>query len=194
MAEERTPLERAHRLASRQHAAISRRQALDAGLSRHEIDSLLDSRRWSRAARGVYTVAGAPRTWHQRVSVTLLAAPTGAVASQLTAAALFGLVKRPDVPEFTVPPTANNRRGYRSLLGDGDICVVDGIRCTTPARTLIDCARIVDYDALCDLVDSALCRGLTSVAHLRRATGRSGRKGIPVLERALEVWTWGPTP
>ena len=55
-----TPAQRADRLASRQYAAISRRQALDAGLTRHEIDEYLRSGRWRPATRGVYAVTAAP--------------------------------------------------------------------------------------------------------------------------------------
>jgi hypothetical protein len=198
MAGKSTPLQRAHRLASRQHAAISRRQALGAGLSRDDIDGLLKSRRWSRATRGVYLVTGAPNTWHQRLMVALLAAPAGSVASYLSAAALFDLSKAPEKPQLSVPRTASSRRGHRASLEAADLCTVARIRCTKPARTLVDCAGVVSYDDLCDLVDSALCRKLTTVTRLRKATERvsraPGRKGIPALERALEVWTWGPKP
>jgi Transcriptional regulator, AbiEi antitoxin len=115
MAGKRAPLQRAQRLASRQDAAINRKEALDAGLTRDHIDTLLRSGRWIRAKRGVYTLAGVQTSWQQRTMVALLAAPTATVASHLTAAALFGLTRPPDAPELTArTPTADLGIAQRS--------------------------------------------------------------------------------
>ena len=202
MARALTPDQRAGRIASRQHGAISRRQALQAGLTSRQIQSRLRSGRWRRAARGVYVLVGTPDTWQQRAMVAVLACPPGSMASHVTAAALFGLVDPPAVPHVTIPAGASGLFGaavvHRSGVDRRDTCTVAGIRCTKPARTLTDCAGVVGYEVLCDLVDAALCRDLTTVAGVRLAASRAsrapGRKGIPALERALEVWTWGPKP
>jgi len=74
------------------------------------------------------------------------------------------------------------------------------ICCTTPARTIIDCAAaaVVDSEALCDLVDSAICKKLIQPSRLIGASGRAWgaatgrRRGrLAVLERALDVWRSG---
>lgn len=100
----------------------------------------------------------------QRAIIACLAGPSGTVASHLTAAALFGLAKSPAVPQVTIAPGAGGRfrgaRPFRAQLSSGEICLRRRIRCTTPARTIIDCAAagLVDAEELCDLVDSALCK------------------------------------
>ena len=98
----RTPDQRANRLASRQHAAISHSQAVEAGLTAKQIKLRLGSRRWIRRASRVYVIAGSPATWQQDAAVACLAGPDGTVASHLTAAALLGLTIPPPVPHVTV--------------------------------------------------------------------------------------------
>jgi hypothetical protein len=198
------PDEQADELASRQWGAIARRQALRLGLTEKQIDTRLSLRRWRVAVRGVYVMAGAPETWEQHVMVACLAGPEGTAASHLTAAALLGLGNPPPVPHVLVPKSASGRFGNslvhrtRMALDPRDLRFVGPLRCTTPARTLVDCAELLDYDALCELLDTALCRELASPAAVRAVLGRAarapGRKGMPLIQRALEVWESGPRP
>jgi hypothetical protein len=138
------------------------------------------------------------------VMIACLAGPTGTVASHLTAAALFGLAKPSPVPQVTIKPGASGRfqgaHPYRGTFAPGEICVRSKIRCTTPARTIIDCAAaaILDTEGLCDLVDSAICKKLVQPSRLVGASGRAWtaatgrRRGrLGVLERALDVWRSG---
>jgi hypothetical protein len=195
-------IERANQLASRQYGAISRRQARAAGLTPDQIGGQLVARRWLVAVRGVYRVAGAPVTWQQCTMVACLAGPKGTVASHLTAAALFGLARPPKVPHVTVPARSSGRfQGaavHKADLGRLDVCTVGPIPSTRLARTLVDCAALVSFEPLCNLVDPALCRELADTAGLREAAARAsrspGRKGLPVLEEVLAVWTPGPLP
>jgi hypothetical protein len=197
-----TPDQRADRLASRQHGAISLAQALDVGLTVDQIRSRVRTGRWRKGARGTFIVAGAPETWQQAVMVACLAGPPGTVASHLTAAALFGLWKPPPRPHVTVPRQANGRSRvavlHRACLEPEDKAAIGVIPCTRPARTIVDCAALLGYEALCELVDDALCRPLILPDKLRRAMERAsrapGRKGLANLERALKVWTPGPRP
>jgi hypothetical protein len=198
------PDELAVGLASQQWGAISRRQALGVGLTGKQIDGRLSTGRWRLAIRGVYVVAGAPETWQQNVMVACLAGPDGTVASHLTAAALMGLRDPPAVPHVTLQKRASGRfhsalvHRSRVPIDPRDLRFVGPVRCTTPARTLVDCAGLLDYDALCELVDSALCRELASPAAVRAAAQRAGRapgrKGLPLLAQALDVWDSGPRP
>jgi hypothetical protein len=198
------PDEEANELASRHWAAISRRQALGCGLTRKQIDDRVTLKRWRIAVRGVYVMAGAPETWEQHVMVACLAGPDGTAASHLTAAALLGLGNPPPVPHVTVPKSASGRFGnalvhhHRTPLDPRDLRLVGPLPCTAPARTLVDCAELLSYDALCELLDTALCRELADPAAVRAALGRAtqaqGRKGMGLIERALEVWESGPRP
>lgn len=172
------------------------------GFTPDEIRHRRESGRWVKACHGVYVIAAAPATWPRRVVVACLAGPRGTVASHLTAAALFGLVKPPPVPHVTVPRGSSGRfRGadiHWGPLEPGDVCVVGVIPSTRPARTLVDCAAIVGIEQLCNLVDPALCRELADTGGLRAAARRAsrspGRRGLPLLEEVLAVWTPGPLP
>ncbi|HKY76916.1 MAG TPA: hypothetical protein VJS45_12295 [Acidimicrobiia bacterium] len=66
---------------------------------------------------------------------------------------------------------------------------------------MIDCAELLDQEALCDLVDSALCRKLMQPSRLIRAaeaafrSSRRGRRaGLGRLLEALEPWRSGAPP
>ena len=66
---------------------------------------------------------------------------------------------------------------------------------------MIDCSELVDGEALCDLVDSALCRKLMQPSRLIRAaeaawrTARGTRRvALGRLLEALEVWRSGAPP
>ena len=52
----------------------------------------------------------------------------------------------------------------------------DHIPCTAPVRTVVDCAEVLEGDALCDLVDSALCRKLMQPSRLIRAAEAALRR------------------
>ncbi len=205
MNKEPTPDQVLDQIASGRFGVITKREALDAGLTEKQIEGRLASGRWTLVVAGVYLVTGAPRLWQQPVAVACLAGPDGTVASHLTAAALVGFHDPPPVPHVTVPRSASGRLGTvavvhrsRTPIDPRDIQFVGPLPCTTPARTLVDCAAILDHDALCELVDVALCRELASPAAVRAAAERAGqgpgRKGLPRLEQVLEVWNAGPRP
>ncbi|MGH8973517.1 MAG: hypothetical protein ACRD0C_09985 [Acidimicrobiia bacterium] len=119
MSQDRTPDQLADDLAARQYGAISRHQASEVGLTRHQIAGRLACGRWHRAARGVFVVAAVPGTWQQQVAVACLAGPDGTVASHLTTAALLGLVDPPEVPHVTVPSSSSRRLAGQSSTVPG---------------------------------------------------------------------------
>ena len=55
-------------------------------------------------------LAGTRKTWQQQAMVACLAGPAGTVISHLTAAAAYGLAKRPEEPQITIPRDANGAR------------------------------------------------------------------------------------
>ena len=192
------------RIAGHQWAAFTSAQARKGGFSRDQIAYRLKLGRWRQPVRGVYVVAGSPPSWEQAVMVACLAGPAGTVASHLSAAALFGLAKAPLPPQVTIPSRASGRfqgaTPFRNRLEPADICSRRKIPCTTPTRTVIDCAAggLVENEALWDLVDSALCKKLMQPSRLVRASGQAWsesrgprRRHLERLERALDVWRSG---
>jgi len=181
-------------------------QARTVGLSQHQIDHRVRTKRWRRAARDVFVLAGTRATWQQRAMVACLAGPLGTVTSHLTAAAVYGLARAPEEPHVTIPRNAKGGRlgGARvrkADLGPGDKAVKDRLPCTSPVQTVLDCAEVLDREGLCDLVDSALCRKLMQPSRLiraaegaQRAARGSRRAGLGGLLEALEVWRSGAPP
>src|SRR4051812_48632987 len=104
-------LRRALQLASRQYSLVTRMQALDAGMSRRTIDWLLSTGQWERAARGVYRMAGSPKSWEQRALALVLAAGADSAVSHLAAACLYGLdgFGPPGRIDLTVPRGTRRR-------------------------------------------------------------------------------------
>ena len=85
-----------------QWGVITRRQALDAGLSRHQIDHRLRTGQWIREHQGTFRLAGARSTWESRLLSATLA--SGGVASHRCGAALWYLdVYANPRAEITVP-------------------------------------------------------------------------------------------
>lgn len=195
---------KAMRVATRQWGALSRQQALKAGLTRNQIAYRVQTGQWLQPVRGVFVVAGVPRSWEQSVMIACLAGPAETAASHLSAAALFGLAKPPDVPQVTIPSRASGRfKGadiFRGPVGPGDTCIRRRIRSTNPTRTVVDCAAagLVDGEALWDLVDSALCKKLMQPSRLVRDSGLAWEESrgprrvhLESLERTLDVWRSG---
>lgn len=184
--------------ASSRHGILTLTDALSAGLSRPQIDYRLHSGRWNRVGQGVYRVAGAPESWQQRALVACLAAPDGATASHLTAAALAGLIETsPSPPHITVGLHRSVRSAtavvHRARLGPVDYTVMQGVPSTTVARTLVDCAAVVGRRRLRQLVDTAFHRRLTTEKLVELAWDNArlgpGRAGEVLMRELLEPWS-----
>lgn len=188
-------------IAAHQHGVFSCAQALEAGLTPTRIRHRVDSGRWRRIARSTFALPGAPETWQQSLLVACLARPNGTVASHLSAAALYNLWTPPPLPQVTVPEGASARLPgavvRRSALGAADTDRVGGIPVTRPARTLVDCAAVLEPADLCELLDDVLCRRMCRAGNVHAAmerAGRSGRPGVAALDRALDVWAGDGEP
>jgi hypothetical protein len=200
----RDPDKKAARIAGRQWGAFTRQQAISAGLTRNQVAYRVLSGQWRQPARGVFVIAGVPHSWEQKSMIACLAGPPKTVVSHLTAAALFGLAKPPTEPHVTVPLRASGRFDgaeiFRGSFGPGETCTRRRIPCTSPTRTILDCAAagLLDVEDIWNLVDSALCKKLMQPSRLIRASGHAwgqarGRRRARLerLERALDVWRSG---
>ncbi len=82
-------------MAELQDGAISRRQALTAGMSPDVIDARLRSQRWQAIHRGVYAISAGQPARSTMLWAAVLKAGSGAALSHQTAAELFDLSDRP---------------------------------------------------------------------------------------------------
>ena len=151
--------------------------------------------RWERMARGVYRLAGTPRTWRQDLIGAVFAAGPGAVASHRSAAALWDL---PGFGEGPLDVLRPRHTDHRSALGPvhetrvlptDHVTIVDAIPVTNPGRTLFDFAAILRPQRLERALDTGLSRGLVDAIGLRALLdelGGRGRRGVGVMRRLLD--------
>ena len=184
-------------IAAGQHAAVSRRQLLDAGVTPDAIGHRQRHGLLLPMHTGVYRVGGSPATWHQRIMAATLACGPGAIASHRAAGFLHkmeGISPRLEV-------TVNRERAPKhpgivvhrlDLLGPADIELREGIRRTRPPATLLGLAAVLPSPLLERALDDALVRGLVSCDQLQRrldGAGRQGRRGVAALAELLAVRT-----
>ncbi|MCA1843619.1 MAG: type IV toxin-antitoxin system AbiEi family antitoxin domain-containing protein, partial [Actinobacteria bacterium] len=175
-----------------QHGVIGRRQALAAGLTPRIVEWHVRNGTWTAVHRGVYRLSGTATTWRQRVMAACLAAGPGAVASHRAAGALWGLDGVVEGrPEITVATSGGREPAgvvvhHTRGLQPADRASVDGIPCTSAARTLVDLAGVLTPDQLEVALDSALRDRLTAAGYLQRRLADAGRKGAGVLRELVE--------
>jgi very-short-patch-repair endonuclease len=164
-----------------QHGVISRSQALDSGMTRKGIEVRLRNGSWRSHLRHTYVVAGAPRTWRQRLMEACLWAGESAFASHRAAAALWnlpgfgeGLVEITTTKHIASPLVCVHRTTTLSGL---DIVRRHGIPVTAPHRTVIDLCAVVPPRLVEESLDILLVRGQTEVDFLWRQLNRIGSVG-----------------
>jgi hypothetical protein len=162
------------------------------GLSTEAVRKRAAAGRLTRIHRGVYAVGHGRLTMHGRWMAAVLAYGPNAVLSHRSAAGLHGI--RPDnraKSDVTLPsPSARPRPGidvHRSATIDpADVTVVDGIPCTTVARTLLDLAEVVDQRGVERAFDQAEVKRLFDLRAVQGVLARSnGRRGAAVVRRVL---------
>lgn len=189
---------RTARWAADHHAHITRADAYAIGHTRDTLLRCSATGTLERRTARVFRFAGAPRTPEGELYAAVADGPRGTVASHISAAALFGWRRHPALPHVTVPYGGNTRLTaavHRSRLDRVDATVVGVIPATTPARTLVDCAAVVAFGSLCEIVDAAFISGRVRrdavEQAIERASRRPGRRGIPLLREALDIWRPG---
>jgi very-short-patch-repair endonuclease len=182
--------------ASNQHGVISRAQLLEIGWGGAAIDAALRGGRFAKVHHGVYRMAGTPRSNAQEIAAACLAAGPGAAASHRTAAMLLGVpLDRDDhVVEVSVARGHNpHLRGVvlhrsRDLTAEQTL-VVDGLRCTTPTRLLVDLGQVVPWWKVNRTLERLLAARRVTVPQVAAALAwhsKRGRSGCGALRRTLD--------
>jgi very-short-patch-repair endonuclease/predicted transcriptional regulator of viral defense system len=176
-------------LAERQHGVVARRQLEALKISASAVGRWSAEGRLHRIHRGVYAVGHPILTANGRRIAAVLAAGPGAALSHASAAALWEIrpsaAARIDVSVRTSGGRAK-RPGLRihraPKLRTEEITEHQGIRVTTPARTLLDLAATLSRRALERALDEAAIKelyDLTSLDAIARAhTGERGAKAL----------------
>ncbi len=168
-----------------------------AGFTDDEVRRKVRSGVLARVRRGVYADGVLPDEAVVRHRLLVRAAvgelDGAAVVSHVSAAALHGLDLW-SVPLRLVTVTRNRRRSggrvgscvhVRSApLPVDDIAVVDGIACTSPARTVVDLGRVVPFEQAVVITDAALRAGLDTATLAGAIHRAAGWRGVPAARRA----------
>ena len=196
-------------IAERQYGVVTHEQLMSAGTSRGGLRHRLAVGRLRRLHRGVYLVGPlvVPRA---RQLAAVLACGQDAVLSHHDASELW-------LPEHSAPSPSRGRRshaGRRSVhvtvahtgrshkagirlhrvraLDPLDRTVVDGIPVTTPIRTVVDLAPVLELPKLERLIARMAREGFLDLDELAsRVAAIRGRKGVPSL-RAVLTRSGGP--
>ena len=193
--------------ARRQFGVVSRRQLLAAGISAQQVRTRLRTGRLHQVHRGVYLVGHEVPARFAMEMAALLACGDAAVASHMTAASLWDIVRYP-VPGavcVTIPRGRNATRSgiviHRADLDPRDTRRRHRMSLTSPPRTILDLAGCgatgkarIDplapqrLDDLEQLVAEASYRRLASESELRDQVERNPNKpGGRALRAVLDL-------
>lgn len=176
----------------KQYGLVSRAQALDAGVTEHQIEERLRSAIWVRVARGVYRHAAVRSTPESRLLAACKA--YGALASHHSAAALHGIdgykLDRVEVvvAKGRVRRIPGARLHHSTQMHLAPSVDRHGIPCTRPGRTVLDLAGSVTRATLDCTIDSVLRKGLLRLNDLWQVLAshsKPGRTGCVALRNAL---------
>jgi very-short-patch-repair endonuclease len=147
-------------LADGQHGVVTREQLVAAGQTPRVIGRAVEAGRLRPVFRGVYAVGHLALSREGWWMAALLACGEGAALSHRTAASLWGFLTGPILP-VDVSTSTDRGRSYsavtthRTLLQPFDALVRDHLRVTTPSRTIVDLAAILEGRALREAVERA---------------------------------------
>ena len=185
-------------LATRQHGVVARYQLISLGLSLDAIDHRLECGRLLPLHRGVYAVGHRRLTRHAVWMAGVLAGGEGARLRGRSAGALWRVLERDgrDV-EIQAPRQLRQRAGLsarRGVLPQDERDEHEGIPVTTPARTLLDLAGILDEHQLARACERAEALRLGSPTSLQDLVDRYPRRpGTPAIRRLPEAQRVTPT-
>lgn len=169
-------------IAAGQRYLVTRREALDTGMSMTAIRRKLATGELVRRQAGVYQVDSRPQEWRDRLMSALLAAGPASLVSHRAALVLWELDGISSAPlEVTAPysnrPIPNGvvvHRTRRSM----DHVLVDGLRVTTPERTLLDCCSVLPALIVAKALESAIRKRLTTEERIYATLVEKGGRGV----------------
>jgi very-short-patch-repair endonuclease len=166
----------------RQLGLITRAQITDLGGSRKVIDRRVQGGGWTRVHPGVYRDALVPVTLEQSSFAALLWAGTDAAIGREAAGGLWrldGLVA--ERIHLWTPRSLKSELVvvHRGTVAPNDRRMVGPITLTSPARTIVDLAAVLDDEDLTAVVEDAIHRGLTTPMSIGRGLDALGGKGRP---------------
>lgn len=184
--------ERAAAHAARHHGVLSTRSAAGLGIAPATLHGWVRSGRLHHPVPRTFVVVGAPQTWHQKA--TIATASSDAWASHATATALWDLdgSRRGRIEVLTLHGRRRDRARWTvhetRRLRAVDLDEVDGVPCTSVARTILDLPAVAPPYLVGKALDHACRRwpGMLDVIVQRfLELGGRGRRGTRLLREML---------
>lgn len=173
---------------------MSREQLRALGLS-DEAVSKATTRGWLHPVyRGVFCVGHEHLTVYALILGATMACGEGSVVSHGTAAWMLGLRDwRPKEIDVIAPAEAGRkiagiRRRFVPPPVGPEIWLRHGVPLTSPARTIVDCAGILDGRGVGELIEEAAVQGLLDIRAIDRVLDGPRRRGSNRLLRAVAPW------
>jgi predicted transcriptional regulator of viral defense system len=186
------------RVAAAQHGLIATRQLNACGVDRDAIRLRVARGGLHPVFRGVYAVGHDALTRTAYFTAAVLACGAHAALSHYSAAAHLGLLAwRGDRrPEVIVPGSGGRKidgiNSHRSRLDPRDVWTREGVRVTTPARTILDIAATKPFKPLRRMVRQALAEQKVNLRQLLEILHRHPRH--PGAAKLRAVIADGPAP
>ncbi|MGH9053164.1 MAG: DUF559 domain-containing protein [Acidimicrobiia bacterium] len=184
------PDQRAREMASRRHNVITRREAIQAGLSDRMIQTRVRCGLWTRLATGVYQLGGGPRHAHLAAAVASL---PQAIVSHQSAGRLHLLEYVPNIP-LAVTVAARTTHVFPGVvvhrtddLAPEHVTEVDDLPVTTVARTIIDLAAVLHPAHLEQVLEEGLVARRCAIDDIHEHLGLIARRGKPGVAALREL-------
>jgi predicted transcriptional regulator of viral defense system len=184
-------------IASEQGGYFTARQAHRCGFSRANLSHHVAAGRYLRLRRGLYRLKEYPSSAREDVIRAWLSfGKDTAVVSHESALDLLGLSDA--VPEHVHVTIARDRRGRSKIPGvrvhtttllpaGHEIMVVEGVRITSPARSVVDIAAAgASPEHVIAATRQALARGMVTCEQLERVARQRGGSVERILRQALD--------
>ena len=187
-----------HWFAQRQGGHITRGQLEESGLSKRAVADWVAAGKLIRIHHGVYAVGHVPTNPISRAHAALLAGGPDAALAGGCALVLWSIWRRwPHRAEIVL---AGDRRPagvivHRSgTLAPADITLVQGLRVTSPARTMLDTATRLSARQRVRAINDLRLRGLLTVEQLEDILERNPtHRAVTLLRSQLELAQPEPT-
>ena len=183
--------QRLYRIAGQQSGLFTAAQAVEAGYSYAAQKYHVDHGNWARIDRGIFRLREWPPDRHEDLIRWVLWSGGKGVVSHDTALSVYdlGLVD-PVRADLTVPPGFRKKAPgvvlHRAVLPAGDVRMWEGVRITTPTRSLLDAAAgYLEGDQLAYAIKDAIRVGRTTRTELIRRADEFGPHAALRIERAL---------
>jgi hypothetical protein len=187
-------------LVASQHGVVALRQLLGLGLSARAVRDRVAAGRLHRIHAGVYAVGHAKLTRDGRYMAAVFACGEDSALSHRSSADKRGL-RRTDRSSIDVTTVRRAGRGSAGIdahtsvtLLPRDVTEVDGIRCTSVARTLLDLAAVLPRRDVERAFDQAEVLRVLDARKIEDVLARAGQhRGAGVLRAILDDHVPGTT-